>query len=103
MQEALLNPNAFQLQKAYFFIGPACVSRQASVAAEHAVAGYDDGYRIVPHGAAYRLCGHMRKSRFRGDLRGDRAVGSSFSRRGSQAKFPKPFDGRGNPKERGAA
>ena len=88
MQEAFLNPNAFQLQKAYFFIGPACVPRQASVAAEHAVAGYDDGYRIVPHGAAYRLCGHMRKSRFRGDLRGDRAVGRRFPVGDRKQNFP---------------
>lgn len=71
--------NLFQRQQLHLFIDPARIAGQASICADHAVAGDDDGNFIMADCAAHSLCGHPGKATLCGQLLCQRTVGRGLT------------------------
>src|SRR5699024_6558120 len=80
-----------QREQTDFFINASGITGQAAVRSEDTVAWYNDRNRIVSHGTANSLGGHMIQTSFSGNLTCDVSISSRFPVRDCAENFPDLF------------
>ena len=77
-----------QRQQLHLSVDAAGVARQTAAGAHHAVAGDDDGDRVVAYRAAHCLSGHMGEVLLRGQLLRQLAVGDGLAVGDAEKQIP---------------